>query len=420
VEQRPVKATGRVALASQRVRTRLGITLGAFRVPGYAAFWASSSASGVAWSSSVVAIGWIALQVSDSSLAVGATFAARLIPALLVGIPFGALADRLDRRRALIVVNVLGAAVLLALALRASAGHLGLADLLIASAVLGIADTMRGTLAQTYAVDLGGRDGATNAIALSNLGAMSFGAVGAAIGGVVLERDGPAATFLLAVAAVAAAAVILLLGRGGGHATLTRRPHGVDWRSSLTILARNRTVAVIALIVILGEVLGFSSLTVIPAFARDVLHADAAGFGAISSARSFGGVLSGMALAASIRQTDGPLMLVVTAVFGLAFVAFAAIPVFVVSLALSVVIGAAAASLDTLGQTLIQRNVEDHERGAAMGIWFFGIGFGPFGHLAAGAVASVLGPAVALAASGGLLVAATGTIAARTEARRLA
>jgi MFS family permease len=171
--------------------------------------------------------------------------------------------------------------------------------------------------------------------------------------------------------------------------------------------------------VILGEVLGFSSLTVIPAFARDVLHADAAGFGTISAARSLGGVLSGIALASTMREHDGPWMIGVTALFGLAFLAFAAIPLFVLSVVLSVVIGAAASSLDTLGQTLIQRNVEDHERGAAMGIWFFGIGFGPFGHLGAGAATALLGPAVVLAVSGVLLVTATGAIALRTDPRRL-
>ena len=419
MEPQRVKEVGRAAVASHRVRSRITITLSAFRVPGYAAFWLSSGCGGIGWSVSVIAMAWTALQVSDSSLAVGATFAARLFPALLFGIPFGAFADRLDRRRALIVVNALAAAVLVGLAIRAGAGHLGLADLLFASAILGTADTMRGTLSQTYAVDLAGRAGATNAIALANLGAMSFGAIGAAAGGVVLDRFGASVAFLVAAGGVISAALILLVAGAARRSAVSRHPPTVDMRTSMTLLARNRPVLLIAIIVILGEVLGFSSLTVIPAFARDVLGVDAAGFGAISAARSVGGVLGATALAATVRNHDGPLMVAVTALFGLTFVVFAITPVFVLSVALSVVIGAAAAALDTLGQTLIQRNVEDHERGAAMGIWFFGIGFGPLGHLGLGAAASTVGPAVALGFSGALLVAATAAIAARTDARRL-
>jgi MFS family permease len=420
VEPQRVKEVRRASVASERVRSWITTTLTAFRVvPGYAAFWLSRGCGEIGWSASVIAMAWTALQVSDSSLAVGATFAARLFPALLFGIPFGAFADRLDRRRALMVVNALAAAVLVGLAIRAGAGQLGLADLLIGSAILGTADTMRGTLAQTYAVDLAGRAGATNAIALSNLGAMSFGAVGAAAGGIVLDRFGASATFLLAAGGVVLAALILLIAGATRQSAASRHQRTLDMRTSMTLLARSRPVLLIAIIVILGEVLGFSSLTVIPAFARDVLHVDAAGFGAISAARSIGGVLSAIALAATVRQHDGVLMVAVTALFGLAFVVFAITPVFVLSVALSVLIGAAAAGLDTLGQTLIQRNVEDHERGAAMGIWFFSIGFGPLGHLGLGAAASILGPAVALGVSGGLLVAATAGIAVRTDARRL-
>ena len=58
----------------------------------------------------------------------------------------------------------------------------------------------------------------------------------------------------------------------------------------MTLVARNRVVGLIALTVILGEVLGFSSMTLYPVFARDVLHTDATGLGALSAARSIGAV----------------------------------------------------------------------------------------------------------------------------------
>ena len=62
------------------------------------------------------------------------------------------------------------------------------------------------------------------------------------------------------------------------------------------------------------------------------------------------------------------------------------------------------ASLDTLSQSLLQRNVDDSERGSAMGIWFFAIGFGPLGLVGIGAAATVIGAPAALAINGVLLV----------------
>ena len=89
-----------------------GPTLAAFRLPGYRALWLAGGAGAFGWSISLVAVGWITLLVSDSPFAVGATFAARLLPALLLGIPMGSLVDRFDRRTTLVVVNVLGALAL--------------------------------------------------------------------------------------------------------------------------------------------------------------------------------------------------------------------------------------------------------------------------------------------------------------------
>lgn len=401
-----------------RVRSRIDLTFAAFAVPGYPIAWASYAASALGWSASMVAIGWIALQISDSSFAVGATFAARLLPALVLGIPIGAMADRLDRRRTLVFVHVIGGLALAVLALRAGSGPLLLAELLLASVVLGVVDTMRGTMAQSYVVDLAGPARATNALALSNLGAMVFGAAGAALGGFVLDRAGPPGAFLLAASGALVAGAFLAVGRRpASHAP--RPPSSIDARRSMTLLLRNRPVAIITLVTILGEMLGFASLTLFPAFARDVLHTDASGLGVMSAARSVGGVFGGLALASSVRTRDGALLLTTTGLFGLALVGFSASSVFAVSVVILVVVGGSMAALDTLGQTLVQRHVDDHERGAAMGIWFFGIGFGPFGHLGLGAAASILGAPVALAASGSLLAGAAVLVALTTRARHL-
>jgi len=59
-----------------------------------------------------------------------------------------------------------------------------------------------------------------------------------------------------------------------------------------------------------------------------------------------------------------------------------------------------ASIMDTLGQTLIQRNADERERGTAMGVWVFSVGFGPVGHLTLGAAATQYGAPLTQAVSG--------------------
>ena len=300
----------------------IAATFAAFRLPGYAALWISAAAAAFARSIMLIAIGWTALLVSDSVLAVGVTFAARFVPSLVLGIPIGAIVDRFDRRGTLVALNLIAVAPLLAAAAVAGGGLLGLPALIALSVILGTIDTVQGTAAHSYAFDLAGVDGATNAIALGTLGEQLLVSVGSIVGGLALERFGVVTTFELAAAASAIAAVTLvLLGRRAGHPEHARR-QVPDFRRSLTLVARNRVVGLIALIVILGEVLGFSSMTLYPVFARDVLHTDAAGLGALSAARSIGAV-AGLLLLAGLGfgGRGGVLLLIATLAFGLSLVA---------------------------------------------------------------------------------------------------
>ena len=364
-------------------------TLAAFRVAGYPALWLSGAAAGFGRSATLVAIGWITLVATDSVLVVGATFAIRLLPALILGIPLGGLVDRYDRRVTLILVNLVAIVPLLLASVVATGGTISVAGLLLLSLALGIIDTLTGTATQTYSVDLVGAGGATNAIALGNLGVYLAGAVGSIAAGI---------------AALAALCLVV----GGVHARRERPPpHLVPSLSrSMTLILRNRRAAFIALIVVTCEVLGFSSLTVFPTFARDVLGSDAAGLGALSTARQIGAI-AGLLFLARIGlagSRGGRLVLLATFTMGLGLVAFALSTSFALSFVLLVVVGAAMAASDTLGQSLLQRNVDDAERGSAMGIWFFAIGFGPVGLVTLGAAANAIGAPTALAVSGALLV----------------
>ena len=134
------------------------------------------------------------------------------------GIPLGSLVDRYDRRVTLILVNLVAIIPLAWAAVIGANGTLAVAQLLLLSLALGVVDTLSGTTTQTYSFDLAGAAGATNALALVNLGVFLAGSVGAIAGGLAIERLGVASPFILAAATAALAALCLVLGGARPHA----------------------------------------------------------------------------------------------------------------------------------------------------------------------------------------------------------
>jgi MFS family permease len=414
----PDQAEAFVAQQTRVADGALARVVAAFRIDGYANFWLSSAASALAWSASTVALGWMTLLVSGSPFAVGAVYAARVAPALVVGIPFGALGERWGRKRMLVTANLLAALLLVTASALAFNGSMTLPVLIVAALLLGTVEALRGTIAQSHAYDLAGPDGSTNAIALTNLASLSVGAIGGLAAGISLERVGPGATFLLAAIGSLVGAAILATSR---HVARFRgRRVDPDIRSSMTLILRNERVRVIAALVVMAEILGFSSVSVLPTLARDVLGGDASALGAMTAARAIGGGCGVLLLAGLGLQGRGGRMMITTAtVFGLSLVGLAASGGLLLACIALLVVGATGSALDTLGQTLVQRAVSDHERSSAMGIWTFAIGFGPIGILLMGAAAVSVGAPAALAASGALMTAGAVTIGSVTPLREL-
>jgi hypothetical protein len=220
--------------------------------------------------------------------------------------------------------------------------------------------------------------------------------------GSLIARLGPGVAYLAVaggyLAAVAALGLVSNAARAGAA------PAGSVWQSALGfvgVVRQDRRLPTLVALTAAGEVLGFSHQALLPSLARDVLAVGAAGLGAMTGARSVGGIL-GIALVAGLGRLrgHGPLFLTVLFLFGGSLVALSAAPGFVWVLALLVVVNAMGGMSDVLSQGLVQLSVPRELRGRAGGAWVVAIGMAPLGQLQVGAIASWLGVSMALAASG--------------------
>ncbi len=400
-EGTPIGGLGEVAAG------RLGHWRAPFRHPGYAPYATAFGLSAFAWTVSSVAFAWVTLIVTTDPLAVGAVFAVRFLALLLVGIPAGVLADRVDRRRMIIGAALGSAAISVVLALVAwqNGDQLPFWALIGGSFVLGIMDAGRVAANAAYAFDLVGPVLATAGIAIANIVGQLAAITGGVVGGFLLDGPGLSATILVQALASLGAAVALALTHGHRRA-IDRGSRGQppSLRSSLTLLRRDRVLALLTLMVILAEVFGFSSLTLLPVFTREVFGAGPDAYGTLNSVRALGGVIGLLVLVrAGARANRGPVLMGIDAVFGAGLIAFALSPGVAVAILPMLVVGAAMAASDSLAQSLMQRAASDQQRGAAMGLWTFAVGVGPIGHLVAGAAAGVIGPVATQLVFGGAL-----------------
>jgi MFS family permease len=402
-----------------------------FAIPGFAGLWVSVSLASFVRVITQIVLSWLTLEATGSPFIVGVVAAARMVPQLVIGIPAGALADWLDRRLLIAASNALNIVLLLATAGLVATGLLSTPLLIGVSVLYGILDTVRMAAAQSHAYALVRSARANSGMALTSLGTQLLSTLGGLAGGYALDRYGSPITFglIAVVALIATFTPYMQFGStqpeaaasppdGAPAARPTQRP-GVDLGRAMTLATRNRMLGVLAIAIILAEIFGFATQTLMPTFARDVFDVGASGLGIMMAVRSAGGTLGLLALSRLGAEGRSGLVFVVAAgAFGVNLFLFGISPIYVMALVLIGLSGVCASIMDTLGQTLIQRNADERERGAAMGLWVFSVGFGPVGHLTLGAAASSFGAPPVQAASGAILACVAVLMALNRSLRR--
>jgi MFS family permease len=354
-----------------------------------------------------VVLGWLTLELTDSPLMVGVALGVRMAPLLVVGIPAGVLADRVDRHRLLNVTSVVTAGTTATLGALAVGGVVTVGHLLVFTFAGACVRGLHQAARQSHAHELLGAERLVDGLALLGLAMRLGGLLGSLAIGSLIARLGPGAAYL-AVAGGHLAAVAAL-GLGPGQPGVVRVPAGSVWdqvAGFVGLVRRDRLLPALVALTAGSEILGFSHQALLPSLARDVLRVGAEGLGAMMAARSVGGML-GIVLVGRLGRAhgNGPLFLTGLSAFGGSIVALGLAPGFFSVLLLLVVVNAMGGMSDVLSQTLIQLSVPGELRGRAGGAWVVAVGTAPLGQLQIGAVASWLGVTAALTSSGLALVA---------------
>lgn len=353
-----------------------------------------------------VASGWLVLDLTNSPLSLGLFFAVRSSPNLLFGMVGGAMADKTDRRKLLVTCYSLYAICGFLFGFLIMSGTIQLWHTLALIFVRGIIRTFEGPARQSFIVDIVGRENAMSGISLNAVGMRGIGIFGGALAGLIIEMFGKEWPFFV-LSLVFMVAIGFIGFIKGVEAKRVAQQHSI-WRNvveGVQIVRQNRIV--LALMAMAGtcEMFGFSFAVLVPVFARDVLQVGAVGMGMINAFRSSGGLLAGLVLASlGDFKHKGKLILGMFFMFGVGLILYANSPVYILSLFFIGLVGVSAAGHDAMSQILLQLNVEDDQRGRAMGIWQLSIGFGVIGSMTLGTLAEAYGAPFAQSIFGVIMV----------------
>jgi MFS family permease len=391
------------------------IGLGALAHRNFRLFIAGQGISLIGTWMQSIALGWLVLELTNSPFAVGLNSALRSFGVLLLTLYAGIVADRVDKRRLIILTQTLQMVEALVLAVLVWAHVVAVWQVMVLAVFFGIVTAFDIPVRQAFVVELVGKDDLMNAIALNSLMFNAARVVGPAIAGLLIGIVGVGTCFFLN--GVSYIAVI------GGLLAMRLPPSGPrpvagsawgGFREVLQFLRSERRVSTLILLTSVLSIFGFPFLVMMPVFARDVLYVQAGGYGALTAAVGVGAMLGALAIAINSRRltSRGGLMVTGGTAFGVLIAMFALSRSFALSLVLLALAGCAMIVNNALTNTMIQTIVPDHLRGRIMGFYsFVFVGLSPLGAFQAGAFAERFGAPWAVGV-GGLVCAAVVAIAA--------
>lgn len=393
-------------IASNRRPLRNVLKAPALKYRDFRFLWVSTFFASIGMMGERVVLGWLVLELSDSALMVGIAMALRMAPFFLLGIISGAVADRVDRKHFMRLLNVGMALSNVGLAVLILLGALQMWHILLLTFVGGSLRALTLPARQSFAYDIVGPRNVVNGLALAALGMRIGGLVGSLLAGLILGHFGADVVYMVMAGGSMMAAIALLpIGSRGQSAPALGHSVWENVKGYVREGRHNSTLRMLVILTAAVEVLGFSYQVLLPSLARDILQVGAEGLGVMTGLGSLGGIL-GIVLISGLGQIrhKGLLLVGVLHVFGVSITLLAVAGNLAFTLVILGVVSAMAALSDILSQSLMQLAVPNALRGRAMGSWVLAVGVGPLGRVGIGALASAFSVGFALTSSGLALV----------------
>jgi MFS family permease len=368
-----------------------------FRNPIYRLYYYSLAGHWAPLQMQMVTRTLLIYRITGSGAILGLMALANSIPMLILSLYGGALADRVEKRKILIISQIASAVVSLAVALALSFNYLS-RDVPGSWWILMVSSAMQGTIMGimmpsriSMIPEIVRPEDLMNAISLNNMGMNVFRIIAPAATGFIIDAWDFAAVYYIMTALYLFSNVFLFLmprtspALRQGSSTVTEVIEGFRY-------IRGETLITLVLVFTLAcTILGMPFNMLLPMFTEDILMVGASGLGILMAVSGIGSIVVSFVLASMPGKKRGIIMLFSGLILSLALMAFSFTTEWYLSLTLAVFIGLGQTGQTAIGFTLMQYYVNPDYRGRVMSFMMLGFGLASLGTVFGGILAETMG-----------------------------
>jgi MFS family permease len=416
-------------VGSPRWEQRLPSGLSALAYRDYRLIWIGQVISNIGSSMQQLGLGWLIVELADRDgtpqlvpVYLGFVGLARGVPIVFAGLTAGIVADRMDRKRLLMGVQIYWAIISAVLAWLVLTDLISIGLILVFTALSSIAQAFDGATRQTVYPYMVPPRALVSAIGLNSMSFNVAQFIGPMIGGILIEPIGVgglvtlnALSFLALIWAIAVSSPLPVR-----HST---RPKVGPFRSlheSFAFVVREPTVGPAMLLSLLGNTLARSFQQLLPAFVAVGLNGDAQDLSYVMTSAGIGALIGafGTASLGGLRRR-GLVYVCSGMAMGALLVLFGMQQSLLPAIALVFALAACSQFFITMATTLFNTHTPDHLRGRVMGLATVVVQGGiSMGSLIVGAFGAVIGIGAALSLGGAFTLAASGAMLRVNALRR--
>jgi MFS family permease len=390
-----------------------------FRHRNYRLFFAGQLVSLMGTWMQSVAQAWLVYRLTHSPLMLGLTSFCAQVTVFFMAAFGGMIADRVDRRKMLLITqafSMLQAGILAVLTL---SGMVQVWEIIALAFGIGLINSVDVPTRQAMTIDMVGREDLRHAIALNSMMFNLARVIGPSIAGALIAIVGEGPCFALNTLSFAAVLTSLFLME------LPERRHRRGTGTPLQDIAlgyrysfRTPSIRTALMLVGISSMFGAAYLTLLPAFARDILRGASASYGLLMTAVGIGALIGAYALSLIRERWLTLAPIAAAASFGLCLILFSHSHVLWLSLLLLLPTACSLMLLGGTANTIIQTVANERYRGRAISHYTQAfLGMMPWGSLLLGFLASRIGIGESVTL-GGAVVMFSAALAWRTRARR--
>ncbi|MGO9489824.1 MAG: MFS transporter [Solirubrobacteraceae bacterium] len=355
---------------TSRLRGIGRLTFAALAVPNYRRYIGGQSISLIGTWMQMAAQSWLVLTLTGSPTTLGLIIALQTLPVLLLGPYGGVVADRVDKRRLMIVLQGAMGLQALVLAVLTLSGDVQVWEIGVLALLLGLNNAFENPARQSFMLEMVGPENLRNAVSLNSVLVNVARTIGPAVAGVLIATAGEGWCFLLNAASFAAViASLLSLDLAAIEPSPSSGRRAGQLREGLRYVRRAPELAVPLVMMGIAGALAYEFQVTLPVMASRGLGVGAAGFGFMTASMGAGAVVGGLFVAARGR-TGIPTLVIAACAFGLVLALAALAPDLPTEMLALALAGAASIAFMSTGNSTLQLAAAPSMRGRVMSLWF--------------------------------------------------